>query len=368
MSRNPLCVSPAWIALSFLGVACYESSDGETAFESGSDGGSSENSNEDASGDGDGDSGADTDTDADTDADSDSDTDSNGDSDSDSDMVLPPCNPSNSAANGDYCYRNQQCQSNLCVSFQQTTPDPAGHCEAGNDNMLAIGTTLDLETREPVPDVKLEVHGVASYIGPLVPFPPPLLSVITGTDGRFKQEIASPSDIAGIFALTTKTGYADSVCDVATPMYGTNYPPGFERHDILLVKNAVLEEWSNRLSADDEMSNHMPLGQRGGVVGAVPCIDSGNAVVGATVVPLNADSNAKIGYLNADGTGFVKDGITESGVFVIVNPGTAEKFDVYIGDQKINVTTVRVGSKSGYIFSVDIPVECDELGIEECVH
>ncbi|MCP4675644.1 MAG: hypothetical protein GY854_09100 [Deltaproteobacteria bacterium] len=193
-----------------------------------------------------------------------------------------------------------------------------------------------------------------------------LANITSDANGRFNQEMNSPTDIIGIIAKATQTDYAASIVPVAFPLSGTTYPLAFTHHDIPVVKNATLTAWSTLLDTDGGVPNHLPLGTTGGMIGSVLCIDSGNPVVGAEIVSQNASSNAKIRYLNADGNGFNSDGITASGIYIAVNSGLAEKFDAYLDGKKINLTEVKAGSKAGYIFVVDLPIECDEQGIEIC--
>ncbi len=328
----------------------------------------------DSDADADNDSDADADTDSDADNDSDADADSDADTDADSDSDTEPeldCDShpwdrpaDGTAANGEYCYKNVQCASGLCIGYRQTTPDPEGKCEAPSNplKMVAVGTTIDFETREPVPGARIETAGAAT--GAMLGCNTPAAAIIiSDEDGRFYKIVDKPIDIVGYGATIREgNGYANSACGVADPPY----PPGFIRHDLLMVKKATLEKWSEMLEEDPDMKNHVPLVVNGGVVGSVPCVDSGNPVIGAKLRSLNGNSGAKIRYLNADGTGFVTDGITESGIFVLVNPGLAEKFDVYLNDSKINITTGKAGDTKCMIFVLDIPIECDEFGIETC--
>ncbi len=352
----------AGVGLIFAGVACYRVGEGGGSTDS-----DTENTLFDTSSESYGES--DPDTAVDDDTDSDVATDSNVDTDNDTGvMALHPCDrpADHSVANGDYCYENSHCQSNLCVSYQQTPPDPEGHCEEGSDQMLAIGTTLDLATGEPIPEVETMIIGEMRSSTAIPVYP--LLELVTGPDGRFKQEMPHTRDMIGLAVATQKWGYHDALAGVAQPLSinTADYPPGFTRHDILLVKSAALTEWSETLFADDEMVKHMPLGEKRTAIGSVRCIDSGNPVVGAELRSLNAGSNAKIRYLAADGAGFNTDAITESGIFMMVNAGTAEKFDVYMDERKISTHSVRITARDGYIYTVGFPIECDEMGIEDC--
>ncbi len=327
-------------------------------------------SDADSDADADNDSDSDSDNDADSDGDADSDNDSDSDSDSDSEVELncdshPWDRPADgTAANGDFCNENVQCASGLCIGYRQTPPDPDGKCEAptNSQKMVAIGTTIDFETREPVAGATVRTVGAVS--GAALGCNAPAAATITSDeDGRFYKLVDKPIDLVGYAAKVTKGDeYAVSASGVADPPY----PPGFIRHDLLMAKKATLEKWSEMLAEDPDMKNHVPLVAKGGVVGAVPCADTGNAVVGAQLRSLNSSSGAKIRYLNADGTGFVTDGITESGIFVLVKPGLAEKFDVYLNDSKVNVTPGTAGDTTCMVFILDIPIECDEFDIETC--
>lgn len=315
---------------------------------------------------------ADADADADTEvaADTDAEPGTDADADADTDRVAETCcphdpnrPPDSSGLEGDFCYRNNQCRSGLCISYQQTTPDPGGYCDTpANPNMMvAIGTTLDFETRQPVAGASIRVDGVT--LGSVQGCKSKGYATLESDEnGHFRKTISMPgiAEQIGIVALAEENDvYANSTSGVADPPW----PKAFIRRDILIVKKATLDKWSQWLAEDAEMANFLPLVAKGGVVGAVPNVDTGAGVVGAKLRSLNAKSKARIRYLNAEGTGFVADGVTESGIFVMVNPGLAEKFDVYMGDDKINITTATAGDIPCMIFVLDIPIEADEEGL-----
>lgn len=265
---------------------------------------------------------------------------------------------------GDYCYVNIQCKSEFCVSYRQVTPDPEGHCEESStpDRIVAIGTTLDFETRQAIPDATIKMYGATNFT--LMRCNAVASDTLkTDVDGRFKKAISPPPvEPVGFVALAQKgSDYANSVSGVADPPW----PNGFIRHDILMVKQSTLDKWSELLSADSEMKPYMNLSANGGAVGAILDVDSGKPIVGAQIVPASGGSTkAKIRYLDSVGEGFVKDGITESGIFVLVNPALAEKFDVFLDGKKVNITTAKFGDVKCAVFIVDIPIEADEKGIE----
>ncbi len=333
-----------------------------------SDGDSDGDADGDSDGDSDGDADGDSDGDSDGDADGDSDTDTDADSDSDADGCGLHDNDrpaDKSVENDDYCYNNINCKSGLCVSYMQTSPDPDGHCEAVTSpgKILAIGTTLDFETREVIPDATVKTFD-ATQMSLLGCNAQATATITSDADGRFKQSVNKPgiTEQIGMIARATKgDDYALSASGVAD----TPWPAGFIRHDILMVKKATLAAWSEMLSEDTAMAPYMNLSAKGGAIGAILDVDCGKPIIGAEVRKAGGgNTNAKIRYLNADGTGFVTDGITESGIFVLVNPALAEKFDVFLGDEKVNITTATFGDTSCMIFIVDIPIEADEHGIE----
>jgi hypothetical protein len=88
--------------------------------------------------------------------------------------------------------------------------------------------------------------------------------------------------------------------------------------------------------------------------------DTGKGVEGAISKSRNNNSKAKILYLNDAGDGFDDGGASSNGIYVMVNPGLAEVFDVYKDGEKINITEGTAGGTSDIIFIIDIPIEVDE--------
>jgi hypothetical protein len=294
----------------------------------------------------------------------DSDENTSGDSD---EQVFPhdPNRPADSSQGiGEYCFSNVQCASKLCLSYRQVTPDPDGHCEESStpSKIVAIGTTIDFETRKPVSEANIKFLG-ATNLTLLRCNATASDTLVTGADGRFKKAVDKPAaEPVGFIALASQgKDYAPSASGIADPPW----PKGTIRHDILMVKNSALTKWSQLLSADSEMKPYMNLSANGGAIGAILDVDTGKPIIGATLGPASGGTtSAKIRYLNAGGTGFVKDGITQSGIFVLVNPALAEKFDVFLDGKKINITTAKFGDTKCVVFIVDIPIEADEKGID----
>ncbi len=358
MVRNGLIL---WIAIFLAAVFSMPACDGGDADDSGGD--ADTDSDSDGDTDGDTDSDTDADTDGDTDSDSDSDTDSDTDECGDHPHDRPP---DGSAQIGEYCYNNANCNSGLCIGYRQVTPDPDGKCEEVEDDskMVAIGTTIDFETRKPVPNVELELHG-ATNLEMMGCNANPTDTVSSGSDGKFKKLADRPGilETTGYVALAINEddGYALSASGVAD----LPWPPGFIRHDILLVKQASLEKWSALLRDDSEMEPYMDLLDKGGAIGGIFDVDCAKPIVGAELRKSGGGStNAKIRYLNADGNGFNKDGITSAGMYVLVNPSLGERFDVFLDGKQINRTTAKLGNRDCMIFIVDIPIEADEQGID----
>ncbi len=346
-----------------------------------SDTGADSDSDSDGDADTDADADADTDTDSDTDSDADGDTDGDADGDSDSDAdadsdtdsdsdadtgpETPPQPAEGSVLEGEYCYEIEHCETGLyCDSYQIATPDLDGTCQPcpGGNKWILQGTLVDFVTREPVPNVAIN-YSSATQTSMLGCNAISDAKVTTDDDGRFKGERNRPSSISApigyVARICNHAGYYPSGIGVSDPPYGC----AARNRDMLVMPQDTMTAWSEMLAEDQTMVAHLPLGQKGGALGRLIDIDTNEGIAGAHLESRNGSSGAKIRYLNENMDGWTSDTTSASGFYTVVNPGLGEKFDAYMGDQKISDVEATVGSRTGMIFMVDIRIEADEKGI-----
>ncbi len=336
----------------FLYVSCFG---GDDALPNSGDEGSNADAGFDAGGDTDTDDGNDTGSDSESDTDTWTGVDTNPDTDTMTDTDLLECPPNTPVPNGVYCHSDAHCTSKLCISYQQVPPDPEGHCEqnANPNGILAIGTTLDIETGEPVLNASLDIYDAMqlSLMGcNAVPF----ASTTSDADGRFWEVIPSPATALVGIVVTAKTATGYAISAIAQDETANS----FENRDILMVTDATLSKWSAMLAEDPQMEPYMPLGNRGGTIGIIRRMGSAAPIEGAELRSMINASNAKIRYLNADGTGFVDGATTSSGIFVLVAPALAEKFDVYVNNVKVNITSLKLGDTDCMVFMINYFINC----------
>ncbi|WP_181234283.1 hypothetical protein [Enhygromyxa salina] len=310
----------------------------------------------DTSGDGDGDPTGDGDGDPTGDGDGDPTGDGDGDpGDGDGDPVM--CDethaPGDGAANGEACFANGECASKLCEVFQDVPP-VEGSCEPAPDGCETriMGRILDFTTRQTVADIDLRVaQAIQASVDPVG-----AAALASGTsDANGVIDSLSDGQIVsalGIVGLAEGGEYYLTATGLASPAVGTNYGPANAIHDIWVVPAQALTDWSDALMSDPEVTEELPLGEAGGVVGLVRDQATGDLIEGAVVVPTDANgSGAVIRYLNAAGDDFVTDATTTSGVFVIVNPGLGETFGVEVNGMDQGITGTG-GSANGAIFTL----------------
>lgn len=260
------------------------------------------------------------------------------------------------AAEGDACTANADCASGICLLFSDVpTPDDAT-CAAPLDdcNTRVTGTVYDFTTGEAVggADVRV-VKALEAVTNP--EGAAPVVEAQSGDDGTIDvtsdMPITSP---IGIVALVSGGDYFITATGVASPVEGSSYAPGTGIHEFWAVPSASLTDWSTELGNDAEIDAALlPLGEAGGVVGFVRDA-TGAAVEGATVASIGDTTDSLVRYLADDGT-FNTDGTGPSGIFVILNPGVAEEFEVSL-DGSATGATGSAGSTAGAIFTLVMTV------------
>ncbi|MBA3547811.1 MAG: hypothetical protein H0T76_15115 [Nannocystis sp.] len=248
------------------------------------------------------------------------------------------------AADGEACSQNGDCMSLGCLKLRDAAD---GECVAAPANMATriAGTVLDFATAAPIPSVELRVIGALSALGD----PANATPVAKGdADANGVVDFVSPEALKegiGIVGIITGGLYYTTATGLASPVAG-KYGPMNGIRDIWAVPSAKLTEWSTLLALDAEVMPFLPLGDNGGVVGLVRNAADSAPMPGAKVLPVDAASKSFIRYLSDDGLSFNSNATGTSGIFVLVNPGLAEKFTVE-GSPDI---TGSAGSAKGAVF------------------
>ena len=292
-----------------------------------------------------GDGGADTDTDADTDADADAD----GGADA------------GSGANGAFCTENADCDSYYCVTTQSVPPDPDGACAAalGEGEIRIMANVRDFYSEAAIPDQEIRITGAMAAM--MNPSGAAALATAT-TDAAGVFDISGGAEITGtgvgIVAIGEADGYYLTITGLVEPeLEGGVYPSGIRNHDIKLVSQDKLDEWSGYLASFSELSSYLPLGQAGAVVARVRYVDSGEGVPGVVMTSQSETSNALIYYLNDAEDGFDQTATGASGIFLLFNPALAEKFVAMKDGVEVSRSPATMGQTAGSIYTNTVQVE-----------
>ncbi|MCP4603053.1 MAG: hypothetical protein GY847_21480 [Proteobacteria bacterium] len=343
-------------------------------------------------GDGDSDSDTDSDTDIDTDTDSDSDTDIDTDIDTDTDSdldtfcdnickepdggtgesVIPPRPDDETVSEGGYCYMIDHCNKEdrlYCDSYQIVPPDLSGTCQkcsSDKSKWIVQGTVQDMITAETVPNITFKFTSANQAllqrcaVAPFYELTSKECGEYCGVQRKSGTTSAPLAPIGTVALVCNQEDYHNSASGVSDPPYRC----GVRQHGVIVVRKDKLTEWSEMLEADDEMKNFMPLGKRGGAIIHIMDVDKEKTgIPNAQLKSRAQNSTAKIRYLNEAMDGWVSDKTSSNGFAVVVNAQMAEKFDSYIGDEKISHIEATIGTIPSIIGIFVIPIEADEKGL-----
>ncbi len=261
------------------------------------------------------------------------------------------------AAEGDACAANDDCASGVCVLFTDAPIDDDAVCGPvpANCGMRVTGTIFDFSTGEPVSGATLVV-AATSEVASNATGAMPIIEATSDANGRVDEtSIMAISGPEGLVGLASAAGYSPTTTSLASPGPDMQtYPVGTGNHDIWLVPEAVLTNWSDQLALDPTIDvADLPLGDAGGVVGFVRDA-TGAPVAGAAVASASDVSSAVIRYLNDDGT-FNDAMTTELGVFVILDPAVPEDFEAAVGGVPIGRGTAEPAN--GVVFTLVITAD-----------
>lgn len=260
--------------------------------------------------------------------------------------------PDSGAAAGEGCAENGDCESGVCLLFQDVPADDDAVCgEPMPDCSTRVtGTLFDFATLEAV--ANQEVRVVAALEALTDPTGADAqASGMSGADGTFdftsdgpiSAPIATVAVVSGGRYFTTATGVQSD---------DGGYPPGTGIHEFWAIPTDSLNVWNNAIdgTVDEEV---FPVGEAGGIIGFVRD-SSGAPLAGATVAPDADGSGAQILYPQADNT--VVDTMTdETGLFMVL--GGASAGEVYVASAGGQTGSGRAGTAPNVVFTLVITVE-----------
>ena len=131
-------------------------------------------------------------------------------------------------------------------------------------------------------------------------------------------------------------------------------------HDLFVVDETALSEWSTALGEDAALADHLPLGDAGGVVGIARNRYTGEPVAGLEIVSLtNGEATeAIVRYLQEDGS-FAEGTTTATGIYAILNPMLAEEFEASLDGAIVSTRANKAGSGAPGVFTMNLTIDVD---------
>lgn len=260
-----------------------------------------------------------------------------------------------SAAEGDACTANSDCESGVCQLFNDVPPNDDATCAPTPEDCATrvTGTLKDFTTGAAVSGVDVNVlKALDAITNPAGATPIATATadadgkVDTTTDGKVNSAI-------GIIAVAGGGDYYLTATGVSAPAESGDYPVGVGIHEYWAVPSATLTQWSDVLGMDAEVpADKLPLGDTGGIVGFVRDGSTGDPIEGAVVQSTSDTSPAVIRYLQDDGS-FTADATGPSGIFVVVNPAPpSEDFEALVDGSPVGGGTA--GSANNVVFTLVI--------------
>ncbi|MBW2276215.1 MAG: hypothetical protein JRF63_01915 [Deltaproteobacteria bacterium] len=270
------------------------------------------------------------------------------------------------AGTGDYCELNEDCETGFCESYQTAPPDPDAVCAdgPGDDNVRMLGTLRDFVSLETIATEEVRIAGAMPVLAD--PLTAPTVAQGTTNDlGRYDilGDDNATKEMIGLVALVENASYYLTASGVVEPEIGGYiYPAGARNHDIWVVSESMIAEWSDLLVAHDSgLSPYVPLGEKGGVIGKIRDQDTGEPAAGIELVSRTPSSIAQIFYLNSAGDGLQTGSSSSNGHFIVLDASLAEKLDAYQDDVLVSVHEATLGQTFGGIFTTAIQVNDDDL-------
>jgi hypothetical protein len=255
------------------------------------------------------------------------------------------------------CYNNAGCESCNCVAFQDNPPDPQAMCaEPGAPGELRVTATLfEFPGRTIVANQAVKLFNAFDVGIYGIEMATAQAETTADAMGRIDVTI-TPTDQIGMVAIIEAEGFRATATGLAKPPY----EPANVIHDLFVVRESDLAAWSTELAAEPELSEWLPLGEKGGVVGVARNRYTGEPMAGLAIVSkTNGDSTgAVVRYLQDDGT-FTATSTSGTGVYVLLNPALAEEFEAVADGAIVSTRANKAGSGAPGVFTMNLTIDTD---------
>lgn len=266
------------------------------------------------------------------------------------------------AINGASCMQLEDCVSGFCAVYSHTPTDANGTCQPAPPpgDIHVLGNVRDFMTDELMPNVTIKLGGAIDISQNPTGYP--VAETLTSDANGLVDAVLTGDAthlILGIIAVIEADGYYPTSTGLAKPSAGCGmYEAGIRNPDLKMMKITDMNRLSDLLLAGyPALADSLPLGEKGGVVGLIRDVNSGEAVSGVEIRSANSASVAQIYYLNGSRDAFTADLSSSSGVFVILNPGMAEEFSAYQNDTIVSRRPATIGETSGILLTTTVQVE-----------
>lgn len=252
---------------------------------------------------------------------------------------------------GEPCLVNSDCASRACLEFRDHDPKAACVAAPPGGNTRLPGTLLTFPAGAPLPATDVKFVGL---LAALVEGMNAKAVVMGSSDGAGIVDVTSAMPLQegiGVAAMLGGGPIFTSCTGVASPMQGM-YGPMSDRHDLWGVPSATVTQWSGFLMKEPALAANLPLGAQGGTLGLVRD-NTGQPIAGAKLQSQNGNSKAQIRYLSENKQGFNPDQTASSGVFVVLGPALAERFEL-VGAPEVSATA-NSAKQAVFVMVLDLP-------------
>lgn len=277
---------------------------------------------------------------------------------------------------GNFCHDDFQCKSRFCEARSSVPLDPDATCVAPpkENELRYMATVVDFETNEPIPGVEV---GVAPAILTSIQQREvkPTKTATSDENGFFEMTLMEGKDLTDPMAEVAMADHPDyyfTVTGVVEINTDKTWPEGSSTNNMILIKQELVEKIQTAMLNDPNTKN-IPkvLGTDGGSMGRMFRLSNGQPIEGAVLKTRleKGKSIAIILYPNEDITGF-QDSTSSNGMFLIFQPGTGEKFDIFKDDKQISTPWDEgtTGTAPTLIFALNMWVDdlewCDDIPVD----
>ncbi len=252
-----------------------------------------------------------------------------------------------------------------CHSYFIAPPDANAECRdgLGPAKMRIMANVRNLETMAIINGANVKIAGALETLqADPIETTPAKANLKSDTQGLIDYdagETVTNTPLGLLAHVHGLAGYFYTVTGLVEPITGSEYPAGVRNRDLWAMPESFRQKLDEVMTAEG-LTAFVPFGEKGGVIGRIRDADTGDVPLHPVeLISRKENSEARVYYLSEDHSKLTLGKSTCSGIFIVLNAETKEKFDAFRDGVLVSNHEATMGTAYGATYTTSIQVDQD---------